>query len=329
MKIDKIKKREKKIIQHITDNPYRSLDSIFTKGKIKKSKATKELVEKLVAENKIHTRSIPKRKKYYINEEADWVKELGNITKDIEGNLKDDPKYDNKLSRRMLEFLKLRVRALTAEGKKDKDVDIRDTLRILYLITQYHKNPNRLSEFLLLDSLYWAIIDDKYYLTHQLHSNPTNKKRKFHKAVIGSRRSVETLLDMKEKGAQEYGLTGRDFNKNMIRLTEDPQVWNDRFYAELKRTLYKNSPELRLKIQKEILDKTILNPDMPDYENRKKLLEAEKKAFPDMPIAVMFEIMPEETRKRMRKEFKEIGEDFDLFEEKARAMKTIKTTSSK
>jgi hypothetical protein len=311
------------------DNPNCSLDSIFTRGKIPKSKATVELVEKLVMENKIHTRDITKKKKYYVEEETDWVKELGNIAKDIEQNLKEDPTYDNKLSRRMLEFLKLRVKVLTSEGKKEKDVDIRDTLRILYLSIQYHKNPNRLAEFLLLDSLYWAIIDDKYYLTHQLHSNPKNVKRKFHKAIMRQRRSVENLLDMKKKGALEYGLVGKDFKKNMAKLTDDPNVWYDRFYAELNRTLYKNSPELRLDIEKKILDKTKLKPNMPDYENRKKLLDAQKKAFPDVPVAVIFEMIPKTVKEKVKRDFEEMGWDFDLFEKQIKDIGIIKRTSSK
>ncbi|WP_428324920.1 hypothetical protein [Nitrosopumilus sp.] len=316
MKAEKIKEREGKIIQFIMDNPYCSLDSIFTKGKIPKSKATKELIKKLVEKKQIRVRGVSK-KKYYIKEDKDWVKELENIIKDI-------PRFGSKVNNRMLEFLKLRVHVLKAEGKKNNDVDIRDTLRILYLNMQHHKNPNKLSEFLLLDSLYWAIEDDKYYMAHQLHSNPTNKKRKFHKATIGSRRSIETLLDMKKKGKQEYGLTGKDFKKNMRRLTNNPHVWFDRFFAEQNRTLYQNSPEIKNDIQKKILDKTKLTSDMPDYENRKKVLNASKEAFPDFPLDIIFDILSEETKVQLREEFNEMGEDFDLFERKTRALKTIR-----
>jgi len=327
LKTNKIEKREEKIIQFIKDNQYCSLDSIFTKGGIPKSKATNELIKKLVLENKIHVIG-SSRKKYFTNGfqydgDENWIKGLGNITKLMEEDIKKNPEYDNKLSRRILEFFKLRVRVLTSERKKSKDVDIRNTLRIMHLNMQYSKNPNKMTEFLLSDSLYWAIEDDKYYLAHELHSNPINKKRKFHKARIGSRRSVETLLDMKKKGSQEYGLTGKDFKKNMERLTNDPQVWWDRFFAEQNRTLYENSPELRDTIHKKILDKTKLKPDIPDYENRKKVLEASKEAFPDFPVAVIFDILSEDEKTQLRKDFKELGDDFDLFEKKMRKMKTI------
>lgn len=325
LKTKKIKEREKIIIQYITDNPNCSLDSIFTKGKIPKSKATKDLVERLVVEKKIYVKG-KSQKKYYIEEieETDWVKSFENMTKDYEVQLEEEPKYDNKLNRKVLEFLKYRVRVLKAEEKVNKDLDISDTLDLFYnFIVALGKNPSKLFKINVMDILNWAIKDDKYYLSHELHSNPKNRKRKFHKAIISSRRSIEVLLDMKKKGKQEYGLKGKDFKKNMKRLTNDPNVWFNRFFAEEKRTLYQNSPELKNKIRKKSLEKIKLKPNMPNYENRKKLLEASKEAFPDIPIAVIFDIMSKETKAKVREQFKEMGEDFDLFEKQIRKMKTF------
>ncbi|MHA7648079.1 hypothetical protein [Nitrosopumilus sp. S4] len=341
MKTKKIKEREEKIIQFIADNPNCSLDSIFTKGKIPKSKATKDLIDRLVQEKKIHIRKFERR--YFVGEpedefshigntewrgDMDWIEGLDEIRKNMIMELKQKPIYDNQLSRRMLEFLKYRAKVLRAEAKKSDDVDIRDTLRIFNLHRQHYEEPSKLTEFMLLDAMYWAIEDDKYYLAHQLHSYPTNKKRKFHKEPIGARRSFETLLDMKKRGAQAYGLTGKDFEKNMKRLTEDPSVWNDRFFAEMDRTLYKNSPELKTVIYKEILKKTKLKPSMPDYENRKKLLDASKKVFPDIPIGMTFDLISEKTKERIRKDFKEMGVDFDEFERKMRKINTIGNLSA-
>lgn len=324
MKSEKIARREEEIIQYITDNPNCSLDSIFTKGKIPKSKATKELVEKLVKENRIHIRPIPKKKRYFVEEEKNWVKEFENITKDYEEHLKDEPKYDNPLNRKTLEFFKYRVRVLKAEEKIDPNLDISDTLNLFFnVILPYQKNPSKLFEINLMDILNWAIKDDKYYLSHQLHSNPKNKKRKFHKATTSQRRSIENLLEMKKKGKQEYGLKGKDFKKNMKKLTNDPSTWFDRFYAEENRTLYQNSPELKNKIRKKSLEKVKLTPNMPDYETWKKLLEAEKEAFPDIPIEAIFDSISEKGKAKMRKKFEEIGEDFDLLEKWIREKKTL------
>ncbi len=263
-----LKNREIEIIKIVKENPYCSLDTIFTKGRIPKSKVTIELVNRLVAENKIQS-SITKNR-YYVGED-NWIKEFELVIKASEADLKKDPKYDNDLSRKILEFQKIRLRVLKSEEKHDKNLNISDTLDIFFnYIVPYNKNPSELGKIVLMDLLNFAIKDDKYYLTHELHSNPTNKKRKFHKAEIGVRRSVENLIDMKNKGRQEYGLIGIDFKKNMAKLTNDPHVWMDKYYAEENRTLYQNSPELKNKIQKKMLDGIKLTPDMPDYENRKK-----------------------------------------------------------
>ena len=65
---------------------------------------------------------------------------------------------------------------------------------------------------------------------------------------------------------------------------------------------------------------------MPDYENRKKILEASKEVFPHIPVGVIVECISENVKKKMRKDFKEMGEDFDLFEKQLKEMKVIRTT---
>ena len=59
------------------------------------------------------------------------------------------------------------------------------------------------------------------------------------------------------------------------------------------------------------------------YEIKKKLLEAGKEAFPDIPIEAIFDSISEKGKAKMRKKFEEIGEDFDLLEKWIRKKKTL------
>jgi len=178
-------------------------------------------------------------------------------------------------------------------------------------------------EINLIDILNFAIKDDKYYLTHQLHSNPRDTKKIFQKEKTGTRRSIETLIDMKKKGRQRYGLTGKDYRKNMQKMTDDPNVWYERYFAEDERTLYDNSPDVDVKIRKEILKKAKLKPGTPNYEQKKKILDAGKEVFPDIPLAVILESLDNKTQEKMRKIGKESGIDFDLIMELIRKGKTF------
>lgn len=62
---------------------------------------------------------------------------------------------------------------------------------------------------------------------------------------------------------------------------------------------------------------------MPNYELRKKLLEAEKEVFPDIPLAVILESINEETKEKMREIGKDTGMDFDSVMELIRKGKTV------
>lgn len=220
----KILEREEKIIQFVSDNPYCSIDSIFTKGGIPKSVATKKLVEKLVTEKKINTTMMAIPKKYYVGE-MDWVLEFGFMGKVMKKALIGKSGYSNAAKEKIIEFLELRAKVFRAEEKKNKNLNINSTLNIYFgLIEPYLKKPNKLLEINLIDILNFAIKDDRYYLTHQLHSNPKDTKKIFQKEKTGTRRSIETLIDMRKKGRQQYGLTGKDYRKNMQKMTNDPHV---------------------------------------------------------------------------------------------------------
>jgi len=313
LKDNKINDRKEKIIQFIKDHPYCSMDSIFTKGKIPKSKATIGLVNQLVTKKKIQSTITSTTKKYYVGE-MNWMKEFELTINDMEKEINKDPRYDNHLTRKIIEFFKVRVRVLKDEGKKDKNLDISDTLDVFFnWIVPYSKNPNRLFNMLLMDILNCTVEDDKYYLTHQLHSNPREKERKFHKTKTGSRRSIENLLDMKKKGNIEFGLTGQDFKRNMKKLTNDPNVWLARFYAEKNRMLYKNSPELQYKIWKRTRSRKFKKPRTPEDEETKRLFDELLDEFlkSKKPIEIFSESLSVKLLEKMEKILKESVIDFN------------------
>lgn len=242
--------RERKIIQYIQDNPFCSKDSIFTKNKIPKSRVTNELIEKLIDEKKIKTTSM-KRKRFYVKE-INFLTRLEILVKDYAYENKFNP--ENYLDKIVVDFLKNRIKVLRAEQKIVPNVDLRETLRILKFILVHYKKPNVNNATIVFSLVINASVNDRYYLTHQLKSQPKNTQQIFQKIKIrNSRRSLPELVEMKEKGKNEFGLTKKDFEKNMEKLTNKPWEWLRRFNAETGRTLYPKT----LAYQSELIEKMI------------------------------------------------------------------------
>jgi hypothetical protein len=280
------KERKKQIINFVKNNQFCSKDAIFQKGKIPKSTPTNNLIETLVSQKKIKTIPTENGKiRYYVHPVGsfdDWVKwaELSII--------QGVPLTHSDLERKILEFFRIRLRVLKAEGRNSKTprLNFKDTMDMINWIHEFQKNPSPLFEFCLMDMLRFAIKDDKYYLKHQLHSNPREIEHPFQ--IIKKRhlrRSVNDLLLMKKKGRHEYSLTKLDYKKNMEKITDDPRNWLERFFAEEDRSLYQNDPNLKKEIFKKNIDASLkkLKPGFPRWKERRELALAMKEFLSKNP----------------------------------------------
>lgn len=315
-----LKRREYDIIKFIKQKPYCTLNNIFTKGKVPKSKATVELVKNLVSQNLVN---VDLTGSYYYTGEMDLLKEFEICTREIENDLKKNPAKNNHLMTKIVKFCKLRIRILRAEKKHNPDIDFRDTLEIFAMILNYQKNPSRFMEIVLLDQLSFAIKDDEYYLGHQLHSKPREYAYPFQKAKKRHlRRSTSNLLEMRKKGRHEFSLNGADFDKNMEKLTNDPRVWLDRAFAEKNRTLYQNPPEMIDEIFKKCFSKKV-NPNVQMNKKMKAVFDKYKKTFPRFPIKAFMEAMNKEDLDFIKQVAEESGMDFDGFVKRISSEKYI------
>lgn len=310
--------REEKIIEIIKENSPCSKDSIYTKGRIPKSKATEELINKLVSQKKIKITHTEKGKiRYYIDQEVDiesfdFIKELKIWIRDYEYRVKNSSSK-SLLSEKLLKFLKLRTRILELELKKAGTIDLNDTLEIWNYVMAYMKNPTQLFGLTLLDILSQAIKNDLYYLQHELHSSPRQTKHEFQEIKQRHlRRSLGQYLGMKKYGRHSFGLTRPSFLKSMERLTNDPSEWLKKFDAEKGRTLYKNSPAIENMILRKMFTKKFV-ADTPEKERWKKFFDAYKESFPKFPIKVFFETLNNEELNEVKKIAEKSGINYDEF----------------
>jgi len=260
-----IKSRKKKIIEFVKDNPFCSRDSIFTKGEIPKSKLTIQLIYNLVKEKKIKTAGLRKQV-YYIPKSGstDLLEHLEYITRKIAYAVVEENSSNNKIFPRLLAyFLRTRLKVINAEEKriekhnemafkKDswqfpiikkpfKIISLNDALERLKETVLYYENPSKFSESILTFNLVTRIVDDEYYLKHQLHSHPQEKLHLFQKSKkSGVRRSASDLIETVNKGRHEFGLSLRDYEKKIWKLGVYPGGWLQRRTAETGRTLYSN-----------------------------------------------------------------------------------------
>jgi len=260
-----LKTREEKIIEFVKNHPFCSRDSIFTKGKIPKSKLTEELIHNLHKEKKIECAG---RKKwvYYLPKSGftDLLKHLEYLTKRIEYIVEEENSPDNKIFPLLLaNFLKIRLKVINAETKrigkykektfkKDnwhfpiikkpfKIIPLNDALERLKETVLYHENPLKFSEMFLTLNLVSGIADDEYYLKHQLHSHPKEKWYPFQKLKkTGLRCFTSDFIETVIKGRNEFGLSKRVYKKNIGKLGVYPGGWLRRRLAESGRTLYSN-----------------------------------------------------------------------------------------
>jgi|APSaa5957512535_1039671.scaffolds.fasta_scaffold00891_3 hypothetical protein len=245
-----MEKREERIIQYIEKNPFCTRDSIFTKGNIPKSNATNNLIDDLISQKKLKTTKM-KKNRYYVNN-IDFLSRFEIFVKDYEYETKKDPV--NSIDKIIIKFLKTRLKVLRSEKKKISKLNFRTTIKILNEVLEYYKKPNEFNYSKILTLTIMHLQNDKYYLNHQIHSNPKEKIQKFQKIKKRNvRRSIENLFEMKKKGRRDFGLTKKDYQKNMKKLTDDPSEWWRRFNAEQNRTLYSNN----ISFQSALIEKTL------------------------------------------------------------------------
>ena len=120
--------REHQIIEFVKDNPYCSLDSIFTKGNVPKSKSTKTILDNLVSDKKIQAdRTQTGKNRFFINgsindEKATWESlDLGvhKFKKDVQ-RIKELLPHLSRACDRFCLLIDLRLRVLVFEHRHSK-----------------------------------------------------------------------------------------------------------------------------------------------------------------------------------------------------------------
>ena len=242
-------KRKELIIQFVKANPFCSKDGIFTKGKISKSRNTWKIIEDAVKEDKLKTLFSKNGKiRYYVPTEDMIITDLLDaVITDLKYRLRQfSKKYGLEfLVEKYTECMDLRLKVLKSEFKHNKKLNLSDTEDIFRKILSfihngpYIQNPSEIQKhFKYID---WQISRDRYYLAHELHSNPRNYRRPFHAKPSHVRRGLDDLLSMKHDG-RVTGMKKRHQDDHVKKLESKSDFESEemykRMYAEKDRTLY-------------------------------------------------------------------------------------------
>ena len=257
--------REHQIIEFVKDNPYCSLDSIFTKGKIPKSRATKTILDNLVSSKKIQVEKTQTGKnRYFINgsindEKAKWKSLILDVNK-FKGIIQQTKQRAPRLSRvcdRLLSLIDLRFRIMEFEyrhsmklGKKFNGDGFRNVLlKYKRFQEKFLLEP---SEKRIKDFEKWIgseIDRDMYYLQH--HANASVP------------RSITDKIGI-SKDRKSYGLTRQTQIHHQESLKpKKPNQENEydekfrRLNAERDRTLVSNPNTTPNKILLEVCNKRL------------------------------------------------------------------------
>lgn len=308
------------------DSPLCTKDSMFTKGKIPKSKVTIKLIDKLVSQKTLLVEQNEKGKTVYyvkgtipsIENRFDIFKDEVDFLKKYASHIVRDSEFLHHpdLTAKIVTFLRTRAKILEREKKLAGKIDVTDTRRIISHIVAFRKNPTKLSAKGVMSILSWTIENDEYYLKHQLHSTPRENEYPFQESKKRHiRRSMTDLVSMKEKGRHEFSLAKRDYEKHMDKLKDDDGnydhiKWLRRLCAETDRVLYHNSPELKTEISRKIFTKEFIA--RTEAEKRlKPFFDEYRKTFPKIPIKVLLECLCKDSTERLKTEFREMGSDFE------------------
>lgn len=323
----RLEKRKQEIIEYVKGSPLCTKDSIFTKGRIPKSKVTIKLIDKLVSQKILLAKQNPKGKTAYCVKNM-----LPNIKEKIKRRVKGDYVEFLKwfaiiagngnflhrpdLTAKFVKFLRTRAKVLEREKRLSGKINTTDTNRIIMQVLGFMKNPTDEDAIRLMIILSLPINYDEYYLKHQLHSTPRENEYPFQKSKKRHlRRSMTELLSMKEKGRHEFSLSKRDYEEHIGKLKDDKgnydsTKWLDRCLAERDRVLYHNLPKLQTEICKEMISKEFI--PRTEREKRIKLFFDEyRKTYPKIPVKVLLECLDNKAIESLKKEYKGITSDFE------------------
>jgi len=209
--------RVKEIIKFVNDHPFCNMDSIFTKGKIPKSRTTIDLLYDLVSKQIIQTVHTESGKtKYYIDDKnwdakTQWIA-IKFDTQNFKGTLKDMKVKSPLLARicdRFSKLLDLRLRILEFEyrhaKKKGKNFSGNAFRHILYKFQKFqNKMISEPSIKTIRDFEKWLggeITRDMYYLEH--HSNSVSLRSLADKIGISKDRNSYRLTRQTQIHHQE------------------------------------------------------------------------------------------------------------------------------
>lgn len=313
-----LEKRKQEIIEYVKGSPFCTKDSMFTKGKIPKSKVTIKLIDKLVSQKNLLAKQYPNGKTVYcvknmLPNKGDYVEFLKwfAIIAGIDNFL-----HRPDLTAKFVKFLRTRAKVLEREKRWSGKINTTDTNRIIMQVLEFMKNPTDEDAIRLMIILSLPINYDEYYLKHQLHSTPRENEYPFQKSKKRHlRRSMTELLSMKEKGRHEFSLSKRDYEGHIGKLKDnkgnyDHTKWLDRCLAERDRVLYHNLPKLQTEICKEMISKKFI--PRTEREKRIKLFFDEyRKTYPKIPVKVLLECLDNKSIESLKKEYKGITSDFE------------------
>ena len=316
MKVTK-SQRKKKIIDYIKKNPLCSKDSIFSKGKIPKSKTTIDLLAMLVSEGKVSITRTEKGKERYHTNPKEWsfdlqwkhrklqVRELRYRCNDTAKKIpKYSPvltKYDRLLETRMmvLDFEKRYASKFGETFNEEGILDVTQHFEEFIGKIRADASPDMIkSENKWLD---FQISRDEYYLTHEtkatsIFKGNLRRNRAFQK--VKEARLKRTLYDVIgiSKDRQEYGISRPNQIYHEQRLKKQDQVGTvnefdeifKRLYAEHYRIIYRNPDTTANQIMIMVCEKRleIMKADhskSKGYRNETRIMRDTIKQLKDNP----------------------------------------------
>ena len=316
MKVTK-SQRKKKIIDYIKKNPLCSKDSIFSKGKIPKSKTTIDLLAMLVSEGKVSITRTEKGKERYHTNPKEWsfdlqwkhrklqVRELRYRCNDTAKKIpKYSPvltKYDRLLETRMmvLDFEKRYASKFGEIFNEEGLLEVTQRFEEFIGKIRADASPDMIkSENKWLD---FQISRDEYYLTHEtkatsIFKSRGRRNRAFQK--VKEARLKRTLYDVIgiSKDRQEYGISRPNQIYHEQRLKKQDQVGTvnefdeifKRLYAEHYKIIYRNPDTTANQIMIMVCERRleIIKADhskSKGYRNETKIMKDTIKQLKDNP----------------------------------------------
>ncbi|MGH3628422.1 MAG: hypothetical protein ACRDRL_13420 [Sciscionella sp.] len=225
-----LQKREHRIMDFIKNHPYCSKDSLFTVGKIPKSRSTYNLIEKLIAERKIKMFHTKIGREIYTRDYSDRFRLLIHLIDDTAYELNDSarrvPKM-KKLASSYSLFSELRTNILLYESRRAKKLNLLPDYTIIGKVSDFILQPTDTELKKLENYIEMEILRDKYYWSHERHAGE-------------NRRSIDDLMEIKKDRRYKIPLKKRDYEAHLRKIKNSHDI-SVRWRAEMGRSLYQNS----------------------------------------------------------------------------------------